>query len=129
MAVANTDAGRVPREFFSYSAFTVIFAPLFPDFRHCSFGASRVCGPFGIWNWSTPYEEAAHGRLVRRCRCHAGFGQSFSLVKDTAGNCAAVVTSKSPYPGMKVVSEKTYTSWDEASKALDSIKVCTSFVR
>jgi hypothetical protein len=55
--------------------------------------------------------------------------ESFSLVRDTVGNCAAVVTSKSPYPGMKVVSHKTYTSWDAASKALDSIKVCTSFVR
>ncbi len=30
---------------------------------------------------------------------------------------------------MKVVSDKTFSSWDEASKALDSVKVCKSFVR
>jgi hypothetical protein len=57
------------------------------------------------------------------------FAESFSLIKDTVGNCAAVVTSRTPYPGMKVVSEKTYSSWDEASKALDSVKVCKTFVR
>ncbi len=55
--------------------------------------------------------------------------ESFSLVQDTVGNCAAVVTSKSPYPGMKVVSDKTFTSWDDASKALDGVKVCSTFVR
>jgi hypothetical protein len=57
------------------------------------------------------------------------FAESFSLIKDTVGNCAAVVTSPNGYPGMKVVSDKTYSSWDEASKALDSVKACTTFVR
>jgi hypothetical protein len=57
------------------------------------------------------------------------FAESFSLIKDTVGNCAAVVTSHNGYPGMKVVSDKTFSSWDEASKALDSVKVCKTFVR
>ncbi|MEI9917133.1 MAG: hypothetical protein WDN29_16520 [Methylovirgula sp.] len=57
------------------------------------------------------------------------FAESFSLIKDTVGNCAAVVTSPNGYPGMKVVSDKTFSSWDDASKALDDVKVCKDFVR
>jgi hypothetical protein len=55
--------------------------------------------------------------------------EKFSLVKDTVGNCAAVVSSPRGYPGMKVVSKVKYSSWDEANKALDSVKVCKTFVR
>ncbi len=55
--------------------------------------------------------------------------EKFSLVKDTVGNCAAVVSSPNGYPGMKVVSDKTFPSWDDANKALDSVKVCKTFVR
>jgi hypothetical protein len=58
------------------------------------------------------------------------FAITFSLVKDLdTGNCAAVVTSKNGYPGMKVVSHKTYASQDQADKALDRTKTCKTFVR
>jgi hypothetical protein len=58
------------------------------------------------------------------------FAITFSLVKDLdTGNCAAVVTSKNGYPGMKVVSHKTYPSQEKADKALDSVKACKTFVR
>ncbi len=55
--------------------------------------------------------------------------ETFSLVKDTVGNCAAVVTAPNGWAGMKAVSSKTYASWDDADKALDGIKACTTFVR
>jgi hypothetical protein len=116
------------REFFSYSAFTIIFARLFPDFRHCCFGSRASAS---LWNLQleSPMKKLLAAALFAAVIATPALAESFSLVRDTVGNCAAVVTSKSPYPGMKVVSHKTYTSWDEASKALDSIKVCTNFVR
>jgi hypothetical protein len=55
--------------------------------------------------------------------------ETFSLVKDTVGNCAAVVTAPNGWAGMKAVSSKTYGSWADADKALDGIKACTTFVR
>jgi len=55
---------------------------------------------------------------------------TFSLIKDLdTGNCAAVVTSKDGYPGMKIVSHKTYPTQEAADKALDKTKACKSFVR
>ncbi|MEW6438610.1 MAG: hypothetical protein AB1508_15740 [Pseudomonadota bacterium] len=58
------------------------------------------------------------------------FAITFSLVQDQdTGNCAAVVTSQNGYPGMDVVGDKTYSSQEEADKALDSVKTCKTFVR
>jgi hypothetical protein len=58
------------------------------------------------------------------------FAITFSLVQDQdTGNCAAVVTSPNGYPGMDVVGDKTYSSQEDADKALDSVKVCKTFVR
>ena len=58
------------------------------------------------------------------------FAITFSLVQDLdTGNCAAVVTSQNGYPGMKVVGDQTYSSQDDADKALDSVKLCKTFVR
>ncbi|HEY0144826.1 MAG TPA: hypothetical protein VGB93_01445 [Methylovirgula sp.] len=58
------------------------------------------------------------------------FAITFSLIQDLdTGNCAAVVTSPNGWPGMKAVSETTYSSQEEADKALDSVKACKSFVR
>ena len=55
--------------------------------------------------------------------------ETFSLVKDTVGNCAAVVTAPNGWAGLKAVSSKTYPSWTDADQALNSIKACTTFVR
>lgn len=55
--------------------------------------------------------------------------ETFSLVKDTVGNCAAVVTAPNGWSGLKAVSDKTYSSWSDADKALNDVKACTTFVR
>jgi|HubBroStandDraft_6_1064221.scaffolds.fasta_scaffold4186804_1 hypothetical protein len=58
------------------------------------------------------------------------FAITFSLIQDLdTGNCAAVVTSKDGWPGMKAVSDTTYSSQADADKALDGVKACTAFVR
>ncbi len=58
------------------------------------------------------------------------FAITFSLIQDLdTGNCAAVVTSDNGWPGMKAVSDKTYSSQEDADKALDSVTACKSFVR
>ncbi|MEI9915401.1 MAG: hypothetical protein WDN29_05845 [Methylovirgula sp.] len=46
---------------------------------------------------------------------------TYSLVKDTVGNCSAAVTSRH-YPGMTIVGDKTYSSIEDANKALDDVK-------
>ncbi len=53
----------------------------------------------------------------------------YSLVKDTVGNCSAVVSSPRGYPGMTLASKKKYPSIDEADKALDGVKGCVGLVR
>ncbi|MEJ0050314.1 MAG: hypothetical protein WDN02_03710 [Methylovirgula sp.] len=53
---------------------------------------------------------------------------TYSLVKDTVGNCSAAVTS-THYPGMKIVGDKTYSSIQDANKALDDLKDCAGLVR
>jgi hypothetical protein len=58
------------------------------------------------------------------------FALSFSLIQDLdTRNCAAVVTSPNGWPGMRAVSDTTYSSQEDADKALDSVKACKSFVR
>ncbi len=54
--------------------------------------------------------------------------ETYSLVKDTVGNCSAAI-SASHYPGMTIVSVKKYSSIQEANKALDDLKVCSGLVR
>jgi len=53
----------------------------------------------------------------------------YSLVKDTVGNCSAVVSSPRGYPGMTLASKKKYPSIEEANKALDGVKGCAGLVR
>jgi hypothetical protein len=53
---------------------------------------------------------------------------TYSLVKDTVGNCSAAVTSRH-YPGMTIVGDKTYPSITDANKALDDVKGCSGLVR
>jgi hypothetical protein len=53
----------------------------------------------------------------------------YTAVKDTVGNCSAVVATPGQYPGMTVMSDKNYSSLDEANKALDGLKGCNGFVR
>jgi hypothetical protein len=53
---------------------------------------------------------------------------TYSLVKDTVGNCSAAVTS-AHFPGMTIVSDKTYSSMEDANKALDDVKGCAGLVR
>jgi hypothetical protein len=53
---------------------------------------------------------------------------TYSLVKDTVGNCSAAVTS-TEYPGMTIVGDKTYSSMQDANKALDDVKDCDGLVR
>jgi len=53
---------------------------------------------------------------------------TYSLVKDTVGNCSAAVTS-AHYPGMTIVGDKTYSSIQDANKALDDVKGCAGLVR
>jgi hypothetical protein len=53
----------------------------------------------------------------------------YTAVKDTVGNCSAVVASPGGYPGMTVVSDKSYSSLEEANKSLDSLQGCSGFVR
>ena len=55
--------------------------------------------------------------------------ETFSLVQDTVGNCAAVVTAPNGWSGLKAVSDKTFSSWSEADKALNDVKACKTFVR
>ncbi len=52
----------------------------------------------------------------------------YTIVKDTVGNCSAVV-STSAYPGMTVVSDKAYDSWTDAMKSIDDEKACGAVVR
>jgi hypothetical protein len=52
----------------------------------------------------------------------------YTIVKDTVGNCSAVV-STSTYPGMTVVSDKAFGSWEDAMKAIDGVKECNGIVR
>jgi hypothetical protein len=55
---------------------------------------------------------------------------TFSLIQDLdTGNCAAVVTAPDGWAGMKAVSDTTYSSQQDADKALNSVKACKSFVR
>ena len=54
--------------------------------------------------------------------------ETYSLVKDTVGNCSAAVTARH-YPGMTIVSDKTYSSIQDADKALDDVKDCSGLVR
>ena len=53
---------------------------------------------------------------------------TYSLVKDTVGNCSAAVTSTED-PGMTIVGDKTYSSLQDANKALDDVKDCAGLVR
>jgi hypothetical protein len=53
----------------------------------------------------------------------------YTAVKDTVGNCSAVVASSEGYPGMTVISDKNYSSLDEANKSLDSVQGCSGLVR
>ena len=53
----------------------------------------------------------------------------YTAVKDTVGNCSAVVASSGGYPGMTVMSDKSYASLEEANKSLDSLQGCSGFVR
>jgi hypothetical protein len=53
----------------------------------------------------------------------------YTAVKDTVGNCSAVVASSEGYPGMTIVSDKNYSSLEEANKSLDSAQGCSGFVR
>jgi len=53
----------------------------------------------------------------------------YTVVKDTVGNCSAVVTDSNGYPGMKVMSEKNYPSLEDANKSLDGLKDCNGLVR
>jgi len=52
----------------------------------------------------------------------------YTIVKDTVGNCSAVVSTSS-YPGMTVVSDQAYGSWQDAMKAIDGVKECNGIVR
>ncbi len=54
--------------------------------------------------------------------------ETYSLVKDTVGNCSAAVSSRH-YPGMTIVSDKQYSSITDANKALDDVKDCAGLVR
>ncbi len=57
-------------------------------------------------------------------------GESYYLIKDTVGNCAAVIdTNGADFPGMTVMSKKTYSSLDEANKALPDLKGCKGIVQ
>ncbi len=53
----------------------------------------------------------------------------YTIVKDTVGNCSAVVASEAGYAGMTVVSTQTYPSIQDANKALDSVSGCDGLVR
>ncbi len=53
---------------------------------------------------------------------------TYTLVKDTVGNCSAAVSAKH-YPGMTVVGDKQYSSITDANKALDDVKNCSGLVR
>jgi hypothetical protein len=50
-------------------------------------------------------------------------GEEYYLIKDTVGNCAAVISSGGApdFPGMTVVSKKSYPSLDAANSALGSL--------
>jgi hypothetical protein len=52
----------------------------------------------------------------------------YTLVKDTVGNCSAVVAGGN-YPGMTVISSDAYPSMDAANKALGDAKDCSGLVR
>ncbi len=66
--------------------------------------------------------------LVSATIAPAFAADEYKLVKDTVGNCSAVVSSEN-YPGMTVVSDKTYGSWEEGQSALDNTKECTGIVK
>ncbi len=53
----------------------------------------------------------------------------YTLVKDTVGNCSAVVSSDAGYPGMTVVGTQGYPSIQAANSALDSVSGCDGLVR
>jgi len=53
----------------------------------------------------------------------------YTLVKDTVGNCSAVVSSAAGYPGMTVVGTQAYPSIEDANKALDTVSDCSGLVR
>ena len=56
------------------------------------------------------------------------FAEQYTLVKDTVGNCSAVVHG-SHYAGMEVMSSEAYSSMEAANKALDGLKDCSGLVR
>ena len=67
--------------------------------------------------------------LVGAATTPALAADQYTVVKDTVGNCSAVVASPRGYPGMQVLSDKNYSSLEEANKSLDSVKDCNGLVR
>ena len=55
--------------------------------------------------------------------------EQYTLVKDTVGNCSAVVSSARGYPGMTVMSSDSFASMQTANSALDGLKDCSGLVR
>ncbi len=53
----------------------------------------------------------------------------YTLVKDTVGNCSAVVSAAAGYPGMSIVSSDSFASLQAANSALDGVKDCSGLVR
>jgi hypothetical protein len=60
---------------------------------------------------------------------HASAADQYTAVKDTVGNCSAVVAGSPHYPGMQIMGDKSYASLEEANKSLDSLQGCSGFVR
>jgi hypothetical protein len=68
------------------------------------------------------------GLLLSSAVVAPALADQYTIVKDTVGNCSAVV-STSTYPGMTVVSDKAFGSWEDAMKSIDSVKECNGIVR
>jgi hypothetical protein len=66
--------------------------------------------------------------LISAMAAPAFAADEYTLVKDTVGNCSAVVSSEH-YPGMTIVGDKTYGSWQEGQSALDNTKECNGIVK
>jgi hypothetical protein len=66
--------------------------------------------------------------LIGAMTAPAFAADEYKLVKDTVGNCSAVVSSEQ-YPGMTIVGDKTYGSWQEGQAALESTKECEGIVK
>jgi hypothetical protein len=55
--------------------------------------------------------------------------EEYYLVKDTVGNCSAVISTESGAPGLMIISKKGYPSYDAATKELGGQKDCAGIVQ